>query len=372
MAPIFRVPKPVTLMAGFGPVLRSRRRARTARRRRAASRGGAPAGRRPRPRRRARRSRRPGRRCARPRTSISTRPSAPAGPMRTRSPNTMRTAARLRPGQGTRLQRHAALLDLVGDHPPGLREVEALGPHHRRRRWARPTVTRSTRNVRSPASVSATRYHAWPLAASPSGCTTRRARRAVARDVAELDLLARRPRPAAARRGAAGRGLASARGPTPPGSTTTAADAASASDAERLGQGPHELAQRGLDLGRRRRRRAGHEEQGPGLGRVEPAQVGAAAAERAASRRCGPAGSRSGRRPCRAPRGRGGRCARRPRARRRPRPRSPGRGPAAAAGWPPGGRRARAHLRTETGQSVTGLMSHDARRTYRGTHRRRR
>ena len=48
---------------------------------------------------------------------------------------------------------------------------------------------------------------------------------------------------------------------------------------ERLGQRAHQLAQRGLELGRGRRRRAGHEEQGAGLGRVQPAEVGAGAAD---------------------------------------------------------------------------------------------
>jgi hypothetical protein len=48
---------------------------------------------------------------------------------------------------------------------------------------------------------------------------------------------------------------------------------------EALGQRPHELAERGADLRRGRRRRAGDEEEGTGLGGRQPAEVGAAAAE---------------------------------------------------------------------------------------------
>ena len=123
---------------------------------------------------------------------------------------------------------------------------------------------------------------------------------------------------------------------------------------ERLGQRPHQLAQRRPHLGRGRRRRAGHEEQGPGLGGVEPAEIGAAAARPAASRRCDPGGSRPARRPSRAPRGRAGRCAPTPRARRPPRPPSPGRAPGASGGWPPADRRARLHGGSRTGQGMTG------------------
>ena len=43
--------------------------------------------------------------------------------------------------------------------------------------------------------------------------------------------------------------------------------------AERLGQGADELAERRLDLRRRRGRRSRHQEQGPSLGRGQPAQV---------------------------------------------------------------------------------------------------
>ena len=44
--------------------------------------------------------------------------------------------------------------------------------------------------------------------------------------------------------------------------------------AEGLGQRPDQLAQGRLDLGRRRRRGAGDEEQGTGFGRGQPAQIG--------------------------------------------------------------------------------------------------
>ena len=49
--------------------------------------------------------------------------------------------------------------------------------------------------------------------------------------------------------------------------------------AERLGQRPHELPERGFELGRGRRRRPGHEEQRVGLGGVEPAEIGAGATD---------------------------------------------------------------------------------------------
>ena len=129
----------------------------------------------------------------------------------------------------------------------------------------------------------------------------------------------------------------------PTGSTTIAVDAASASVRNVSGRARDELAQRGLHLGSGRRRRAGDEEQGPGLGGGEPAQVGAAAAEQLPAAVAALLGVDRGARPCRGPRGRGGRCARRPRARRRPRPRSPGLATAAAAGWPPAGRLAFSH-----------------------------
>ncbi len=48
---------------------------------------------------------------------------------------------------------------------------------------------------------------------------------------------------------------------------------------ERLRERLHELAQRGLGVGRGGRRRAGDEEEGAGLGGGEPAEVGAGAAQ---------------------------------------------------------------------------------------------
>ena len=64
------------------------------------------------------------------------------------------------------------LVDRVSDEAPGLGQVEPLGANDRFVGHPRP-ITRSTRNVRSPASVAATRYQTVPLLASPSGCTRR-------------------------------------------------------------------------------------------------------------------------------------------------------------------------------------------------------
>ena len=242
--------------------------------------------------------------------------------MRTRRPNIIRRSAddvggrrapRTRNGS-----RSSSTASVISDPRGG--EVEALGAHDGlggaldRRHAVDPERA-------LPASVPATRYQTGPLDARPSGWTVRSVDGAVAGDVAE-DAPARRrsPRPAA-RRGAAEAGA-----PTPAwshcrGSTSSARRRRLGLGPEALGQGAHELAERGPHVRGGRRRGPGDEEQRPGLGGAEPAEVGPPAAGQppAAAPPLHGVDRQAGR--SRAPRGPAGPSARTPRAPRPPRPR---------------------------------------------------
>ena len=180
----------------------------------------------------------------------------------------------------------------------------------RSRRVARPARsvrstdrTRLTRNVRIPASVSATRYQTEPFSTSPSGCTMRSVSLRVAVGVAEahLDAVDDGPLQLVEVRGPRHGRAAPAGGVEHDGRRRRLGVGA-----ERLGQRLDELAQRRLGLRRGRRRRAGDHEQRPRLGRREPAEVGAGTADqRPAAAPARPA-STPGCRRSPAPRGRGG------------------------------------------------------------------
>ena len=139
-------------------------------------------------------------------------------------------------------------------------------------------VTRSTRNVRSPAAVSATRYQARSFVARPSGWTHARRRRAITRDVAERELRAVDDRVLDGLQ-LRGRGAGVVRSAPIGRVHDDCGGCRLGVGSERFGEGAHQLAQRGLDLGRRGRRRARDEEQGTGFGRRQAAEIRAGAAD---------------------------------------------------------------------------------------------
>ncbi len=181
---------------------------------------------------------------------------------------------RVGPAAGAGVDRRAALLDLVGHHPPRLGEVEPLGPIDR---LAGRLDRRDAVDAERPLAGVGARHQVphGPLGGEPERVDGAGRRRPVARDVAEHDLFAGDDgvldrvevfgRRAFVRRAVPTRRV-----------DVDRAGRRFGVGSEPFGQGAHELAERGLDA-RRRRCRPGDHEQRPRLGRGEAAQVGAPA-----------------------------------------------------------------------------------------------
>ena len=161
-------------------------------------------------------------------------------------------------------------------------------------------VTRSTSNVWRPASVAANRYHVAPFAARPSGCTVRRVTAPSRATYCSTTCSSSTVAACSASRCDGGRrrpGRSQSEG-----STITCADAAVARTWSGSGSAREQLAQRRLDL-RRRRARASQREERPHLRGAQAAEIGAASAREAPPAAAHRARRTPGRRPCRAHRG---------------------------------------------------------------------
>ena len=176
---------------------------------------------------------------------------------------------------GAGADRCAALFDLVGHHPPRLGQVEPVGPFDRlaggldRRHPVDPERALAGFGARH-------EVPDGPLGGESERVDGACGRRAVAGDVAEHDLLAGDDR-LLDRVEVLGRWPLVRRAVPARRVDVDRAGCRLGVGPEALRQGAHELAQGGLDAGRRRRR-TGHHEQRPRLGRGEAAEVGPAAA----------------------------------------------------------------------------------------------